>query len=487
MSSTTPVIWCIGGLDTSGGAGIARDATTASALSCHAVIVVTTLSAQSNTHAYTAISLAQHVDAQLRAIAFHFPAAVKIGAVTNNIIPTLTKRLSVLKQQPGHVPVIWDPVLTSSVGAALSELSEQSVKQLLTVVDVVTPNYEEMKTLTQQTDARAAADWFLTQGAEAVVIKGGHLPDDDATDQLFTQNLQWNFSSRRVSGELRGTGCMFATAIACFMAQNYICEDAVCLAKALINKAFKSNRHIDAGSAVAGSLSWPDSNNDYPAVTQPGQDTPDTAFAALSHKKPGLYPVVSSCEWLELVLKAGVHIAQLRIKDAATPELHKQIRQAIALGKQYNAQVFINDHWQLAIEFGAFGVHLGQEDLADADLHAIARTGLRLGISTHGYAEVCRALALSPSYVALGHVFATQTKMMPSVPQGLKRLARYRQLCGDIPSVAIGGIGPAQVEKVWATGVSSVAMVSAITDSPEPSQTIVEIQHLLGQQGAEND
>lgn len=128
--------------------------------------------------------------------------------------------------------------------------------------------------------------------------------------------------------------------------------------------------------------------------------------------------------------------------------------------------MFINDHWALALEFGAFGVHLGQEDLAGADLPALQRAGLRLGISTHGYAELCRARRLQPSYIALGHVFATTTKVMPSQPQGLGRLAEYQALLdAACPTVAIGGIKERHLEAVAACGVSGVAMVTAITEA----------------------
>ena len=155
----------------------------------------------------------------------------------------------------------------------------------------------------------------------------------------------------------------------------------------------------------------------------------------------GLYPVVDSIAWLELVLKQGVKLAQLRIKDPDDEYLEKKIQQAIALGKEYDAQVFINDYWQQAIAFGAYGVHLGQEDLDVADLAQIQAAGLRLGISTHGYYEIARAQSIQPSYIALGHIFPTQTKDMPSQPQGLTRLAHYATLLKDVfPTVAIGGI-----------------------------------------------
>jgi thiamine-phosphate diphosphorylase len=176
-----------------------------------------------------------------------------------------------------------------------------------------------------------------------------------------------------------------------------------------------------------------------------------------------------------------VRTVQLRIKDPHHPRLEQEIQEAIALGQQYQARVFINDYWQLAIRHGAYGVHLGQEDLLQADLAAIQRAGLRLGLSTHGYHEIACALALRPSYIALGHIFPTTTKQMPSAPQGLVRLSRYAELLSDVPTVAIGGISQARVPAVLATGVGSVALVTAITEAVDPHGVTLA---LLAQVGA---
>jgi len=164
-----------------------------------------------------------------------------------------------------------------------------------------------------------------------------------------------------------------------------------------------------------------------------------------------------------------VKIAQLRIKDPDDVDLEHKIQQAVALGKEYDAQVFINDYWQQAITYGAYGVHLGQEDLEQADLAKIQAAGMRLGISTHGYYEMARAQSIQPSYIALGHIFPTQTKDMPSQPQGLTRLGHYSTLLkGVFPTVAIGGINAERLPAVAQTGVNSVALVTAITKAAEP-------------------
>ncbi len=181
----------------------------------------------------------------------------------------------------------------------------------------------------------------------------------------------------------------------------------------------------------------------------------------------GLYPVVDSVEWIERLLSAGVRTIQLRIKDRSSIDVEPAIVAAIALGKKYAARLFINDYWQLAIEHQAYGVHLGQEDLEVADLQAIQQAGLRLGISTHDDAELDRALALRPSYIALGHIFPTQTKEMPSAPQGINELQRHLARLSEIPTVAIGGISLARAPEVLATGVGSIAVVSAITQAAD--------------------
>lgn len=177
----------------------------------------------------------------------------------------------------------------------------------------------------------------------------------------------------------------------------------------------------------------------------------------------GLYPVVDSVAWIERLLEAGVRTIQLRIKDKRDEEVESDVIAAIALGRRYDARLFINDYWRLAIKHRAYGVHLGQEDLETTDLKAIQAAGLRLGVSTHDDMEIDIALAAKPSYIALGHVFPTQTKQMPSAPQGLAQLASHIERLADYPTVAIGGISLERAPAVLATGVGSVAVVSAIT------------------------
>lgn len=181
----------------------------------------------------------------------------------------------------------------------------------------------------------------------------------------------------------------------------------------------------------------------------------------------GLYPVVDSVLWIERLLSVGVRTIQLRIKDMHDEDVEADVIAAIELGRRYDARLFINDYWQLAIKHSAYGVHLGQEDLETTDLKAIQAAGLRLGVSTHDDMEIDVALTARPSYIALGHVFPTQTKQMPSSPQGLTQLASHIDRLADYPTVAIGGISLARAPAVLATGVGSIAVVSAITQAAD--------------------
>jgi thiamine-phosphate pyrophosphorylase len=141
--------------------------------------------------------------------------------------------------------------------------------------------------------------------------------------------------------------------------------------------------------------------------------------------------------------------------------------------------LFINDHWEEAIAAGAYGVHLGQEDMQEAPLEKIRSAGLRLGLSTHGYAEMLLADRHSPSYMALGAVFPTTLKRMVTEPQGLGRLERYAQLMHHYPLVAIGGIDLERLPAVVKTGVGSVAVVRAITESESPEVTAIAFQRAI--------
>jgi thiamine-phosphate pyrophosphorylase len=197
-----------------------------------------------------------------------------------------------------------------------------------------------------------------------------------------------------------------------------------------------------------------------------------SAFPALTGPI-GFYPVVPDAAWVQRLLGWGVRTVQLRIKavDNTPAEIEQQVRAAVAAGRAVpGAQVFINDHWQLALAAGAYGVHLGQEDLDTADLNGLRIAGLRLGLSTHTLAELARARAVQPSYLAIGPIYPTTLKVMPYEPVGLMRLKDWAAQAAPYPVVAIGGISLARMPGVMACGVDGVAVVSAVTLAADPQQ-----------------
>jgi thiamine-phosphate pyrophosphorylase len=183
---------------------------------------------------------------------------------------------------------------------------------------------------------------------------------------------------------------------------------------------------------------------------------------------PRFYPIFDSVAWLERALPLGVTLVQLRIKDRTSADLRADIRAGLALARRHGAALVVNDHWQLAIEEGADWLHLGQEDLNTADLPAIRRAGLRLGLSTHDRAELDRALALAPDYIALGPVYPTILKQMKWHQQGLDRVTEWKQLVGDTPLCAIGGMTVVRAPGAFGAGADIISAVTDITLNADP-------------------
>lgn len=191
-------------------------------------------------------------------------------------------------------------------------------------------------------------------------------------------------------------------------------------------------------------------------------------------KLPRFYPIFDSADWLRRALPLGVKLVQIRIKDQAPAKLMGELALAQELCREHGATLVVNDHWRAAIELGCDFIHLGQEDLDIADLAAIRRAGIRLGISTHDHAELDRALALDPAYVALGPVWPTILKQMKWEQQGLERVSEWRRLVGQIPLVAIGGLTPERAAQAFAAGADVASAVTDITLNPDPQRRLRE-------------
>ncbi|WP_294924547.1 thiamine phosphate synthase [uncultured Paracoccus sp.] len=195
---------------------------------------------------------------------------------------------------------------------------------------------------------------------------------------------------------------------------------------------------------------------------------------------PRFYPIFDGSGWLERLLPLGIKLVQIRIKDASPLTLRAELSRARDLCAAHGAQLVVNDHWRHAIELGCDYIHLGQEDLDSADIPAIRRAGIRIGISTHDHAELERALALDPDYIALGPVWPTILKKMKWERQGLDRVAEWKRLIGDIPLIAIGGVTPDRAVQAFAAGADVASAVTDITLNPDPQARIREWLKVAG-------
>ncbi len=195
---------------------------------------------------------------------------------------------------------------------------------------------------------------------------------------------------------------------------------------------------------------------------------------------PRFYPIVPDAEWVGRLAAVGVRLIQLRMKDVAPEEIGASIRRSVETCRAHDCQLVVNDYWREAIDCGASFVHLGQGDLADADLAAIRKAGIKIGISTHSHEELDRALRADPDYVALGPIYETKLKVMPWRPQGLARIGEWKALSKK-PLVAIGGITLERAPAVFEAGADSIAVVTDVVAHPNPEQRARDWLALAGE------
>ena len=265
-------------------------------------------------------------------------------------------------------------------------------------------------------------------------------------------------------------GEMAANVRAACRSMGFVEEDAQLLARAWQAQSARLG-HVDAAA-------WPDALEDFGVAAQARAE----AFAPCPQRL-GLYAVLPDAAWVGRMAKAGVPTVQLRFKSDDRAAVVREVQAAVRAVQGTGSLLFINDHWREAIDAGAYGVHLGQEDLDGAREHlqTIRAAGLRLGLSTHGYAELLRAESAGPSYLALGAVYATTLKRMATAPQGPGRLAAYARLMRHRPLVAIGGVDYARLAEVLPSGVGSVAVVRALVAAHHPEAEVRRFMDCLAQ------
>ena len=475
--STKPIVWSIAGSDSCGGAGLQADLSVLQDLGIQGCGIVTTVTAQ-NTLAfyYAEHSSARMVQQQIEAIKTALPPRViKLGALgTAGNIDVIVDYL----QNYSGVS-ICDPVLSATAGGALLEADAATYlkNSVFPLATLVTPNIIEAEILFDMkircaADMEQAARKCLESGAKHVLLKGGHLDHADSQDYFLNERKGfWLKSVKQELSHQHGTGCTLSAAIAAAVAWGYDLPDAIVIAKMYLNQGLRRRIHIAEGHHFLAREGWPHHFQDLPWINSQ-HDGERSRFPKLK-KRIGLYPIVDSAGWVQRLLSCGVSTIQLRLKNQTPDRVQAQIRDSIRIAEAYGAQLFINDYWEWAMEYGAYGVHLGQSDLLTADLKALQDAGLRVGISTHSFYEVACAHALRPSYIAYGPVYETSSKAMVFPPQGLDKL-HYWNTVLDYPVVAIGGIGLQSVQAVCQTGVNGVAVISAVTNAENLDTTVRE-------------
>lgn len=485
---TRPVVWSIAGSDSGAGAGLQADLRALDTFDVHACTAVAAITAQNSVRVERVEPVATALlDAQLAALANDLPPrAIKtglLGSVENvRCVAAWVDRLR--RDRP--VALVIDPVWRASTGADLGseELREAMLRELLPRATAITPNHAEAAWLLGWDVAAMSANAVVEQaaaalralGPQAVVITGGDAGGQRSLDWIDTPEAKgWLALPRVDTKHHHGSGCVFAASMAAALALDFCTADAAVMAKMSTTHAL---HHAVAAGRGAGAVR-PQRGFGLRPELLPSlhvvADTQTQSFAALIDRRMGLYAVVDSADWVERVLAAGVRTVQLRIKDGTPESLSREILRSLRAARAAQAQLFINDHWQLAIEHGAYGVHLGQEDLLTADMAALRNAGMRVGLSTHSYWEVCRAHAWAPSYIACGPIHATTTKDMPWRPQGPGNLAYWCRVLRE-PVVAIAGMDVERSHEAVRCGAAGVAVLRGIVQAIDPERAIQGLQ-----------
>lgn len=484
-----PIIWSIAGTDCGGGAGLSADQRAADAFGVHLCPVVAAVTAQ-NSRAVTQVEpLAPAlIDAQLRTLAADMPpAVVKTGLLGGVAQVRVVARWIDRLRTHGPVALVVDPVLGASTGATFADADTRAAyrDELVPRATVVTPNRREACALLgAPADADTASMPSLARrlrslGAAAVCITGGDSGgvEGDVLDWVASDHAEgWLTASRVATPNDHGTGCTHASSLAAALGLGFVPADAAVLAKMATAHALR--QACAAGGGAGPVRARPCFASDptlLPRMTF-GEAPEFVAARAAATRPLGLYALVDSAERIKQVLAAGVRTVQLRIKTPDAPDaawhsaLYREVLHSVQACRIAGAELFVNDHWALARELGAGGVHLGQEDLlalGDDGRRQLAASGLALGVSSHSLWELCRSRGMGPRYIACGPVWPTLTKAMPWRPQGLHNLRWWRHMAGA-PVVAIGGIlSPDQVRAAASCQVDGVCAVRALGRVPD--------------------
>jgi hydroxymethylpyrimidine kinase/phosphomethylpyrimidine kinase/thiamine-phosphate diphosphorylase len=495
-----PIVWSIAASDSGGGAGIQADLNTIHSLECHGCTVITAITAQNSlsvdkVHPLSAVDLAAQWQALEKDL---LPKAIKIGLLPeSSTLRWLARHIQELRLK-NNVFCVWDPVLKASTGARfLDAFDRGEIDPLLKQVDLITPNLHEAEMLTKIkinsfADIQMAAKQLMDRGVNNVLIKGGHtfnsakISSRSFCRDYFADKNQsfWLSHPKQNQPNNHGTGCSLASAIASFVAHECSLSDSVVLANRFIQQSLRLAAPQGQGAGPVWQAPLENNPTDLSCLIKSVEhfEHPNFTQKFLKAEPLGLYAIVDNLIDLERLITQGIDTLQWRDKPTThnttsyNSDKKENLRQAIQRCQLSNTPLYINDDWQLALEFNAYGIHLGQEDLEliqQDDLKRLQKKGLRLGISCHTETELAYAHSLKPSYLAFGPVFTPNSKTVSHSPLGLNKLRIWQNCYGSLyPTTCIGGISLDNIHHVLATGITSVAVISALGDEEKSSHFI---------------
>lgn len=474
----------IAGSDPCGGAGVQADLRAFAALGVAGLSAITALTVQ-NSRGVTAVHLvaAEILAAQMDAVLGDSPVgAVKIGMLGG---AAQVEAVTAVLQRFRPPRVVLDPVLASTGGAALLDEAGKAalLEKLLPLCDLITPNLAECHQLsglevTDPDTAREAALRLRALGATSVLIKGGHLPQAPTDLLLDADGIFHLLAGERVdTPHTHGTGCLLSAAIAAGLALGQPFLEAVTRAKELVRLALRHPVIIGQGRGYPDPVAAPREIAPETAGPSPGFPRCHADRLALLNglyvlTAPELRPDRDALTVARAALAGGAKIIQLRDKRASTPAIVETARQLNALAREHNALFIVNDRVDVALASGADGVHLGPDDLSPCDARRLLGPDAIIGVSV---SDVAEALAVAPyvSYLGVGAIFGSTTKLDAGPPVGVERIAEVKAACPNHPLVAIGGISLDNISAVWRAGADAAAVISAVVCASDMQAAVV--------------
>jgi hydroxymethylpyrimidine kinase/phosphomethylpyrimidine kinase/thiamine-phosphate diphosphorylase len=474
----------VAGSDPSGGAGVQADLRVFAALDVVGLSAISAITVQNSQGVRAVYPVpAEQLAAQLEAILSDVPVrAVKIGMLGDRAPVEATAEALRWFRPPN---VVLDPVLASTGGVPLLTAGgrEALLDALLPLCDLVTPNLQELGALAgrpgSEEDTAAAAGELLRRGARAVLVKGGHQPGPPIDTLFVPAAPPVEFQGERVeTAHTHGTGCLLSAAVAAHLARGEALVEAIRQAKELLTRALRHPVTLGRGRG------YPDVRAGARASSDPSTHAERLARLRGLYvlTDPDLRPERGPEEIAAAALAGGARVVQLRDKRRSTSELIPVAKRLGRMARAARALFIVNDRVDVALASEADGVHLGPDDMPPADARRLLGPDRLVGVSVGTLAEAAEAAPFA-SYLGVGAIFATQTKLDAGPPVGLERIREIKQAFPHHPLVAIGGIGAGNLASVMAAGADAAAVVSAVVAAADIRKAIRDLVRLAESTG----